>query len=197
MDMKKIILSLHSCIDVITNSSTSIYVNPHSGAIESAKGILSDILKVAGIVWPVEDYFDVYMALSENTIESRQDDISGFDFSLVDNFESDKLQLTTAIAEATVDIVKQWLVEKLNNLNLAYGKVCKDTKALQKKELLSKWKLTKEDASLAHELQWYDSYSEVLQLVIEPKVAGWLSLPWTNLVPKILALFSMDASYNG
>ncbi len=46
--MKKMILRFHSFIDVITNSSTSVYVSCHSKSIEFAKELINSILKEAG-----------------------------------------------------------------------------------------------------------------------------------------------------
>lgn len=56
----KNIIKLHSFIDVITNSSTEIYVNPHEKSIEATYNVLSEILKWVWITQDPKELYDVY-----------------------------------------------------------------------------------------------------------------------------------------
>jgi len=55
--MKELRLKIHSVVDVITNSSTVIYTEASESAIETAKSIIDDILKVAGSGKTADDLF--------------------------------------------------------------------------------------------------------------------------------------------
>jgi hypothetical protein len=59
--MEHIELSIHSIIDVITNSSTEIYCSYDKQSVESAKSIINTILKIAGAEKTADDYFDIYL----------------------------------------------------------------------------------------------------------------------------------------
>jgi hypothetical protein len=59
--MKEIKLSLHSIIDVITNSSTEIYTFTNSSAIEKSYELLNEILKIADSDKKAEDLFEIYI----------------------------------------------------------------------------------------------------------------------------------------
>ena len=56
--MKTIIIPIHSFIDVITNSSTSVYVGCHDNTIKFAKELVDDLLKAAGSDKTSEDIFE-------------------------------------------------------------------------------------------------------------------------------------------
>lgn len=49
---------MHSFIDVITNSSTEIFVSTHGKTIEYAKELINDLLKVAGSEKTADDLFE-------------------------------------------------------------------------------------------------------------------------------------------
>lgn len=57
--MKPIIFKPHSIVDVITNSSTTVYVMFHTGAIKYTYELINEVLKVAGSAKKAEDLFDV------------------------------------------------------------------------------------------------------------------------------------------
>ena len=56
--MKELVLTVHSVVDVITNSSTVIYTEAASSSIETAKAIIDDILVAAGSDKRADDLFD-------------------------------------------------------------------------------------------------------------------------------------------
>ena len=52
------ILDIHSVLDVITNSSTSVYVGCHSNTIKFATEMINDLLKAAGSEKSADDVFE-------------------------------------------------------------------------------------------------------------------------------------------
>jgi len=53
------IVNVHSMVDVITNSSTEIYIFMKGNAVETAYEILNEILKIADSDKKAEDLFDI------------------------------------------------------------------------------------------------------------------------------------------
>lgn len=51
-------IPIHSMIDVITNSSTEIFVSTSESSIESVKGLLQDVINLGGGDKKVDDIFD-------------------------------------------------------------------------------------------------------------------------------------------
>ena len=60
--MKSIIIPIHSVIDVITNSSTELYVEATEQTVTAAKSVLAAILKATGSTQMVDELFDVSLA---------------------------------------------------------------------------------------------------------------------------------------
>ena len=65
--MKEIILPVHSVIDLITNSSTEIFVNSKN-SLEPAKELLNELLKIEGSDKTCDDVFDVSLKMDEYNI---------------------------------------------------------------------------------------------------------------------------------
>lgn len=89
MNKEKLVIPIHSFIDVVTNSSTSIYVGCHDNTIEYAKELIDTLLQVAGSDKKVDDLFTfeihadfdyecdkIMENLSEYYPESELEDIS-------------------------------------------------------------------------------------------------------------------------
>jgi len=55
--MYTLIIPLHSFVDIITNSSTEIYVAADEGTINAIKEIVNDILKLGDCKCTFDDYF--------------------------------------------------------------------------------------------------------------------------------------------
>lgn len=53
----QLLIPIHSFIDVITNSSTSVYVGCHSNTVKFAKDLVNDLLKAAGSEKNADDVF--------------------------------------------------------------------------------------------------------------------------------------------
>lgn len=64
--MKIIRIPVHSIVDIITNSSTVVYVNSTSNTIDYTKKFLNQIIKSVGVDGDVDDYFDVTLELTES-----------------------------------------------------------------------------------------------------------------------------------
>jgi len=55
----KVIIPIHSVIDVITNSSTEIFTNASSNSPKLMKDVINSILQVAGCDKTADDLFDI------------------------------------------------------------------------------------------------------------------------------------------
>lgn len=67
-------VKIHSMVDVITNSSTVIYVQNHGKTIELAKALINDILKVAGNEKTADDLFEFKARANQENIKEKIDD---------------------------------------------------------------------------------------------------------------------------
>ena len=67
--MKKIRLPIHSFVDVITNSSTVIYVQCHDKTIELAKELINEILEAGDVNKTADDLFEFKLVPNENTLD--------------------------------------------------------------------------------------------------------------------------------
>ena len=65
MDMDSLKISLHSFIDVITNSSTSIYVMADKESVKTVKELINQILKKWGSDKKCDDLFEVNLVHDE------------------------------------------------------------------------------------------------------------------------------------
>jgi len=63
--MKNISIPIHSIVDVITNSSTVIYIQTHDKTIEYAKALVNDILKASGSDKSADDVFTFKLVPNE------------------------------------------------------------------------------------------------------------------------------------
>ena len=57
--MKETKINLHSIVDVITNSSTEIFINCHSNTVGKITEFFNKMLKMAGATKSFEDLYDV------------------------------------------------------------------------------------------------------------------------------------------
>ena len=62
-------MKLHSLVDVITNSSTVVYVWPNQDAIQKTKELLKEIVSVVGFEGDIDEYFDVDYTLDSDYID--------------------------------------------------------------------------------------------------------------------------------
>ena len=62
-------ISLHSMVDVITNSSTVIFVNTHGKTIEYAKDLINSLLSMSGSDKKADDFFTFELIPTEDSLE--------------------------------------------------------------------------------------------------------------------------------
>lgn len=65
-------INIHSLIDVITNSSTEIFVNSHANTIRYFKELIEDLMKCMDVEGKAEDYFEFY--IDEESVSTEDDD---------------------------------------------------------------------------------------------------------------------------
>jgi hypothetical protein len=56
--MEPIRIKIHSFVDLITNSSTEIYISCHKKSVEAAKGLIDSLLQAAGSEKKADDLFE-------------------------------------------------------------------------------------------------------------------------------------------
>jgi len=72
--MKKLEIPVHSVVDVITNSSTVIYVQATDSTIKLAKELIDSILKVANSDKTADDLFEFSIEPGEGWLDDRIDE---------------------------------------------------------------------------------------------------------------------------
>ena len=110
----QILIPIHSFIDVITNSSTSVYVGCHDNSIKFAKELINDLLQAAGseatadgvFTFSIQADFDterdkIYSDLSEYYSE---EELEGTDYTAKNN-----------LAKAIFDKMISGEIEKSSN----------------------------------------------------------------------------------
>lgn len=89
--MKGFVLKLHSFVDVITNSSTTIYTYADN-AVEPAKKLLAAILKLKGETRSVDELFSVFCLPDDFEpyfdVASDEDELSEEDKLLCENWST-------------------------------------------------------------------------------------------------------------
>lgn len=85
-NLPKISINFHSIVDVITNSSTVIYVQCTSNTIKMTKELINSILNIAKSDKMADDLFDFKIVTNEeNEVDSISDNL--------DDYEKDALNL--------------------------------------------------------------------------------------------------------
>ncbi len=79
--MKKLSIPIHSFVDVITNSSTVIYVQVHGKTVELMKDLVNYLLQKGGSEKTADDLFDFKVVNSEEWAEEKVEEIMGDEFS--------------------------------------------------------------------------------------------------------------------
>lgn len=73
MNINTFRLPLHSFVDLITNSSTEIYVSAHDKTISAAKAMVNKVLAAAGSDKIADDLFDFKLTVSSVDEETWED----------------------------------------------------------------------------------------------------------------------------
>jgi hypothetical protein len=101
------LIRFHSVVDVITNSSTTVYTWADKDADKRAKEILGDLMKVFGVTGEVDDYFDVQLVAGTRWLENHEcyssDKERGYSHMVdVDELDEDQLEAIKSVG-ALVD----------------------------------------------------------------------------------------------
>jgi hypothetical protein len=113
--MKKITLYVHSFVDLITNSSTEIYIAATESTIEGIKNIINNILSLGGSKFTADDLFE--FSLPEKTEEDE--DSWGDDYyqsvDLIVKAKDETSELAKDTAKAIADITGIFSINACHN----------------------------------------------------------------------------------
>jgi len=174
--IKIIKIKPHSIVDVITNSSTVVYVQTHNNTIKYAKELVNTLLKVVGSKEKAENLFDFYFDVDrEQEIEKigekiDTEDVSDIDISIIKAFKKIDNKLTGKKFQEMEDSKFTEVANKLLD-KIASGKI-----------------------------KPYDSYGlsyndwDEKELIIKPKNNDKLTI---NLTKQIKNIFELDGERDG
>lgn len=80
--MKAIKISLHSFVDLITNSSSEVFVSSSDHTERMVKELIDKILKNAGTEKTCDELFNVSVTRGEIIINPKNSDGNGFTFDI-------------------------------------------------------------------------------------------------------------------
>lgn len=75
--MESIILRVHSVIDVITNSSSEIYVEATANTVKNVKELVDNLFKLTGSTIKCDDVFDIAL----KNLNGEEDDDDSDDYN--------------------------------------------------------------------------------------------------------------------
>lgn len=67
-------IKIHSIVDVITNSSSTVFVWPKTTALSTAREIVQDMMTALGVAGQPEDYFDISFEVDPAWLNDRISD---------------------------------------------------------------------------------------------------------------------------
>lgn len=67
--MTSLTIPIHSFVDLITNSSTEIYIEADTGTIEAIKSLVNNLLKIAKSELTVDDLFTITLLTKNKNYE--------------------------------------------------------------------------------------------------------------------------------
>jgi len=110
--MKQIKIPFHSMIDLITNSSTEIFVNSES-SIEPAKELLAELLKMEGSEKTVDEVFTFKLEYeSEYLIDSLSEQLEDVDEDLYKELGLEDVDKPYEVIEKWLERVNEGEIEK-------------------------------------------------------------------------------------
>lgn len=110
--MKSIIIPLHSFVDVITNSSSEVFVTADKKTVATVKEILKLFLENANVSTPVDRVFNVKLVYNNNPDEEVIDD--------ADDYENGPKSIEVSVKEEHKGNYGE-LVKLMNDLNNAFS----------------------------------------------------------------------------
>lgn len=117
-------ISVHSMVDVITNSSTVIYVQCTDQTIKNAKELIDLIIKSSGGIGCADDYYDFEIRPEkESAVDNISENLGGYKESIRSIKEYENIDLTkidwkkeTEIAEKLFHLMVKGTIEKPDSL---------------------------------------------------------------------------------
>ena len=127
--MNQLKLTVHSFIDLITNSSTEIYVSAHDKTIRAAKAMVNKVLAAAGAAQTADDLFDFALTVTvtnEKTWKESEVDVKSPEGKeALENQEQPELHLlVTAKADSPDANAAAKALSELSELFNAEEKYC-------------------------------------------------------------------------
>ncbi len=174
--MSTLKISFHSFVDVITNSSTVIYVGCGDNTIKLAKELITSLLKVAGLNKTADDFFEFTVVQNQETIN---DCIGDWIDECFENFEEELKKI-----DGCKDITKEIWDE------MEYKERNKITDILCEKILSNK--INKSVSDFIDD--YFDEGFDQRQLIIKSKTDDKFIL---NLNDKIRSIFEIDGERDG
>ena len=90
--MKPIVISVHSIIDVITNSSSEIYSIAHWQTHENVEKLINEILKLSGSKLKCKDLFDIEVKSWEPSEEDLKKYKQDSGLEDINDYEKDNMR---------------------------------------------------------------------------------------------------------
>jgi hypothetical protein len=168
--MKSITIKIHSFIDTITNSSTSIYVEATQNTIDTIKDLVTTLLKIGGS-------------------NKNADDL--FDFELIDKYLQNSIN--SYLYDKYVEILND-IVPNYDNLSYEERSNLKSDIHTQFKsgKRNADWYTNQPD--FQHE-SWHD-YNDV-RVKVTPKSPDDDTNTVSDILSKLSSLFNIEACYDG
>lgn len=77
-------INVHSFVDVITNSSTEIYMNPSGSAKKMMYNLINTFIAEAGSDKKAEDLYDIETSGEDLIVKPKSDDSNEFTINITD-----------------------------------------------------------------------------------------------------------------
>jgi len=107
-----ITLKIHSLVDVITNSSTTIYTY-HDGCIVPAKELIAEIIKHLGETRTVDELFNFKIVDPYGDEEELEEDEEELDENDLEDDDDDEDQHDAVLRIYVKDSKYEWLAQKI------------------------------------------------------------------------------------
>jgi hypothetical protein len=71
--MKSLFIPIHSFVDVITNSSSEIFISADEGTVKAVKELINNLLKGVGSTQTADDLFDIVVGIDIDNPETYEE----------------------------------------------------------------------------------------------------------------------------
>jgi len=114
-----IILSIHSFVDLITNSSSETYITASDKTVKVVKDIIKLFLENANIATPVDELFDVKLVYTREEYDEKKKKYVEWEHEGTSEYTPSRVKIS--VKPGVTDFGE--LVKVLNNLNGAFQSV--------------------------------------------------------------------------